>query len=58
LSIETAGTTWPEATRPKQQPLAEQQTTLEERERVVKPASPELQKRIEEARKRALTPQM
>ncbi len=38
--------------------LAEQQTMWEERERAVKPVSPELQKRIDEARKRALTPQM
>ncbi len=38
--------------------LAAQQTMWDERERVVKPVSPELQKRIEEARKRAFTPQM
>jgi hypothetical protein len=38
--------------------LAEQQTMWEERERTVKPASLELQKRIEEARKKALMPQV
>jgi uncharacterized protein (DUF433 family) len=38
--------------------LAEQEKMWDERERTVQPASLELQERIEEARKRALTRQM
>ena len=38
--------------------LAEQEAMWEERERTVKPTSPDLQRRLEEARKRTLTSQM
>jgi len=38
--------------------LAEQEAKWATRERTVEPISPDLQRRIEEARKRALTPQI